>query len=157
MFAKILWLPLVFCIPLTTVAEQPAADKQINVLWKTIGFDAAAYLGDCYFSLVDMETIRDRHALADVHHHLDVQRRLLRDVISKWEAIPGAYPDAKDVCSQFKEIATALIDQNEALEEFLSGDSKNLDNVHAKRAVTRKLLVALTGKEDGDDDVKGFP
>lgn len=150
-------MPIALCIPLTTVAEESPADKRINVLWKTIGFDAAAYLGECYFSLVDMETIRDRHALTYVHHHLDVQRRLLRDVISKWEAIPGAYPDAKEVCSQFKEIATALIDQNEALEEFLSGGSKNLDKVHTKRAATRKLLVTLTGNDEGDEDVKGIP
>ena len=51
----------------------------------------------------------------------------------------------------------ALLAQNEALEEFLSGESKNLEKVHAKRAVTRKLLVALTGKDENDDDVKGFP
>lgn len=157
MLTKFLWVPIALCIPLTTVAEESPADKRINVLWKTIGFDAAAYLGECYFSLVDMETIRDRHALTYVHHHLDVQRRLLRDVISKWEAIPGAYPDAKEVCSQFKEIATALIDQNEALEEFLSGGSKNLDKVHTKRAATRKLLVTLTGNDEGDEDVKGIP
>ena len=106
---------------------------------------------------MDAETIRDRHALADVHHHLDVQRRLLRDLIPKWEAIQSAYPDAKDICAQFKDLATALLAQNEALEEFLSGESKNLEKVHAKRAVTRKLLVALTGKDENDDDVKGFP
>jgi hypothetical protein len=155
MFEKFLWMPLAFCIPLTTVSEQLAPDKQINVLWKAIGLDAAAYLGECYFSLVDAETIRDPHASADVHHHLDVQRRLLRNVISKWEAIQGAYPDAKDVCSQFKKVGAALLDQNEALGEFLSGESKNLEKVHARRAVTRKLLVALTGA-DGED-VKGFP
>jgi hypothetical protein len=76
-------------------------------------------------------------------------------VISKWEAIQGGYPDAKDVCSQFQEVGAALLDQNEALEEFLSGESKSLEKIHAKRAVTRKLLVALTGA-DGED-VKGFP
>jgi hypothetical protein len=54
-----------------------------------------------------------------------------------------------------KEIATALLAQNETLEEFLSGDSKNLEKVQAKRAVARKLLVALTGQDE--DDVKGFP
>jgi len=143
------------CIPVTTVSEQPAADKRINVLWKAFGLDAVAYLGECYFSLVDAETIRDRHALADVHHHLDVQARLLRDVIPKWAAIQSVYPEEKDICSQFEEIATALLAQNEALEEFLSGESRNLEKVHAKRAVTRKLLVALTGKDE--DDAKGFP
>jgi hypothetical protein len=155
MFAKFLWVPLAFCMPLTTVSEQPAADKRINVLWKAFGFGAAAYLGECYFSLVDAETIRDRHALADVHHHLDVQARLLRDLIPKWEAIQSAYPEEKDICSQLKEIAAALLAQNEALEKFLSGESKDMENVRAKRAANRKLLAALTGKDE--DDVKGLP
>jgi hypothetical protein len=37
---------------------------------------------------------------------------------------------------------------------LLSGDSENLVKLHAKRAVTRKLLVTLTGKNE--DDVKAF-
>jgi len=43
-FTKFIWVPLAFCILLTTVSEQPAADKRINVLWKELGLGAVAYL-----------------------------------------------------------------------------------------------------------------
>jgi hypothetical protein len=86
---------------------------------------------------------------------LEVQTRLLEGLVAKWEAIRTADlgRDLDKLGSQVKETAAALLAQNEALNEYLADESKNLEKVRAKRAVSRKLLIAFSTK----DDIKGFP
>ena len=156
MFTKFFWVPVAFCISVTALSEGPAADNNPRyVLGNALGFSSAAYLEECYFSLVDAESARGTGALSTVKHHLEVQPRLLESLVAKWEAIRSADLglDLDKMCSQVKEIAAALLAQNEALNEYLADESRNLEKVRAKRAVSRKLLIALSTK----DDIKGFP
>jgi hypothetical protein len=156
MFTKFFWLPLAFCISLTAFSEAPAADNDPGyTLGNALGFASAAYLEECYFSLVDAETVRGTASISTVKRHLEVQTRLLEGLVAKWEAIRTADlgRDLDKLGSQVKETAAALLAQNEALNEYLADESKNLEKVRAKRAVSRKLLIAFSTK----DDIKGFP
>jgi hypothetical protein len=156
MFTKFFWLPVVFCISVTAVSEAPAADNNPGeTLGNALGFASTAYLEECYFSLVDAETVRGTGASSIVKHHLEVQTRLLEGLVARWEAIRTADlgRDLDKLGSQSKEIAAALLAQNQALNEYLADESQNLEPVRAKRAVSRKLLIALSTK----NDIKGLP
>ena len=154
MFTKFFWVSLVFCISVTACSKARAEySNPGETLGNALGFASAAYLEECYFSLVDLETVRGTASMSTVKHHLEVQIRLLQSLIAKWDAIQTADLGLEKMCSPFKEAAHALLAKNEALNEYLSDESQNLEKVHAKRAVSRKLLIALSTK----DDIKGFP
>lgn len=130
MFTKFFRVPLAFCISLTVLSETSGADNDPGcVIGNALGFASAACLEECYFSLVDAESARGTGASSTVKHHLEVQTRLLEGLVARWEAIRTADlgRDLEKLGSQSKEIAGALLAQNEALNEYLSDESKNLE------------------------------